>query len=369
MTNVTEDEKISKLILKFGNGNMVPLKSVVYFHYNSYLEMEEIPFDSSYLRNEKPLRMQLGLGDLYVGFEKSLLTMREGEKSQFLVHPDYAFGKLGAPPRIPPNATILLEIELIKIVDCSGIDRSDELPGENSAFSEIYSKAKGYQILGNDFFGQGNISAAIDKYKKAEKVLLTSKTSNFEEENQFKELLLKLYINLCVCYNHPKIKSPEKVCTAAKNAFYGCTEGAGKSAKLFFNLGKAFIELNEFDKAGKNLKKALSLEPQNKNTNDLLAVLEEKKKVYYQHEKLACQKLFSYQSIKPKEQEIKPESEFEKLLKTQLKEFSENSTNKIQLPAGLTYNERHLCRKLCEELRLNYEENLIAGILNISITK
>ncbi|CAH1397167.1 unnamed protein product [Nezara viridula] len=272
MTNVTEDGKISKLILRFGDDNLVPPKSVIYFHYNSYLEMEEIPFDSSYLRNEKPLRMQLGLGDLYLGFEKSLLTMREGEKSQFLVHPDYAFGELGAPPRIPPNATILLEIELIKIVDCSGIDKSDELSGENDSFSEIFSKAKGYQILGNDFFGQGNISAAIDKYKKAEKVLLTTKTNNSDEEIQYIGLLLKLYINLCVCYNHPKIKAPEKVCSVAKTAFFGCTEEAGKSAKLFFNLGKAFIELNEFDKASKNLKKALSLEPQNKNTNDLLAV-------------------------------------------------------------------------------------------------
>lgn len=64
----------------------------------------------------------------------------------------------------PIDATILLEIELIKIVDCSGIDRSNEISGENNSFSEIYSKAKGYQILGNDFFGQGNISAAIDKY-------------------------------------------------------------------------------------------------------------------------------------------------------------------------------------------------------------
>ncbi|XP_066901703.1 inactive peptidyl-prolyl cis-trans isomerase FKBP6 isoform X2 [Halyomorpha halys] len=273
MTNVTEDGKVSKLILRFGNGNVVPPKSVVYFHYNSYLEMEEIPFDSSYLRNEKPLRMQLGHGDLYLGFEKSLLTMREGEKSQFLVHSDYAFGKLGAPPRITPNATILLEIELIKIVDCSGIDKSEEISGENDSFSEIYSKAEGYQILGNDFFGQGNISAAIDKYKKAEKVLLTSKP-NDAEETQYTELLLKLYINLCVCYNHPKIKAHEKVCHAAKAAFYSCTEGAGKSAKLFFNLGKAFIELNEFDKANKNLKKALSLEPQNKNTNDLLARLQ-----------------------------------------------------------------------------------------------
>jgi FKBP-type peptidyl-prolyl cis-trans isomerase len=90
-------------ILKQGTGNVVAKDAAVYIHYNSYFEMEEVPFDTSYLRSHKPNRIQLGSGSVYSGFEIALTTMKQGEKSQFLVQPAYAFGKMGVPPRIPPG--------------------------------------------------------------------------------------------------------------------------------------------------------------------------------------------------------------------------------------------------------------------------
>ena len=71
-------------------------------------------------------------------------------------------------------------------------------------------------------------------YKRAEKTLSYCKATDSDEEIKCKELLLKLYINLCVCYNHPNINTPEKVCSSAKAAMLQCTKEAGKSAKLFF---------------------------------------------------------------------------------------------------------------------------------------
>ena len=65
--------------------------------------MEEVPFDTSYLRSHNPNRVQLGTGSVYPGFEIAVSSMRKGEKSQFLVQPEYAFGKMGVPPRIPPG--------------------------------------------------------------------------------------------------------------------------------------------------------------------------------------------------------------------------------------------------------------------------
>lgn len=51
------------------------------------------------------------------GLFLAVATMRKGEVARVLVGPQYAFGPKGCPPRIPANATILYEVELLHIVD------------------------------------------------------------------------------------------------------------------------------------------------------------------------------------------------------------------------------------------------------------
>lgn len=84
-----------------GTGPVVPADAVVYIHYSSYLENEEVPFDVSFLRNKRPVNFVLGQGFLIKGLEIGIMTMRKKEKSQFLLHPDMAYGMMGCPPRIP----------------------------------------------------------------------------------------------------------------------------------------------------------------------------------------------------------------------------------------------------------------------------
>lgn len=89
--------------MKAGSGCEIPKFAVVFCHYASYTELNDVPFDASMLRSESPVKFQLGVGSLFSGFEKSLETMSSGEKSQFLIDPLYAYGPLGVPPRIPPS--------------------------------------------------------------------------------------------------------------------------------------------------------------------------------------------------------------------------------------------------------------------------
>ena len=49
------------------------------------------------------------------GWDVAILTMAEGEVARLIIHPELAFGELGAPPLIPPNATLLCDLELVKI--------------------------------------------------------------------------------------------------------------------------------------------------------------------------------------------------------------------------------------------------------------
>lgn len=55
--------------------------------------------------------------------ELGLLTMRKGELARFLFKPTYAYGALGCPPLIPPNATVLFEIELLDFLDSAESDK------------------------------------------------------------------------------------------------------------------------------------------------------------------------------------------------------------------------------------------------------
>lgn len=51
-----------------------------------------------------------------------LLTMKKGEFSRFLISPQYAFGDLGCPPRIPAASMVLYEVEVLDFLDLGKVD-------------------------------------------------------------------------------------------------------------------------------------------------------------------------------------------------------------------------------------------------------
>lgn len=83
-------------------------------HYTGKLESGE-EFDSSIPRGE-PLAFTLGAGQVIKGWDQGLLNMCEGEKRKLVIPSDLAYGENGAPPKIPGGATLIFEVELVKIV-------------------------------------------------------------------------------------------------------------------------------------------------------------------------------------------------------------------------------------------------------------
>ncbi|CAH1388733.1 unnamed protein product [Nezara viridula] len=365
MTNVVDDGDIKKMVLRSGRGEVIPSDAVVYFHYKCHLEMQDVPFDSSYERN-KPLRIQMGIGALYPGFEYSLLSMKLNERSIFLVSPKYGFGEMGCPPRIPPNATLLLEIELLKIFDSNEINAIDAPLEEKDSFSKVFSRAKEYLAIANNHHVKGELIPAINKFKKAENILLSCKMCSDEEENLCRKLLFKIYLNMCVCYNNPKLNSPERVCIAAREALYIYPEKARQSAKLYFHMGKAQLTFQDFDRASNHFKKALSIEPNNKDIKEFITEVERKRQKYLQHERLSYQKVF--QSHKPVPKDVEPNIIFEKTFRKQLAEIINKNIDKVQLPVGLTSKEKNLCREISEQYGLHYEEIIIGGKKTVYVT-
>ena len=82
-------------------------------HYEGKLQDGTI-FDSSYKRGT-PFRFQLGSGEVIAGWDQGVLGMREGEKKELVIPPEFAYGEQGIPGVIPPNATLIFQVELLEI--------------------------------------------------------------------------------------------------------------------------------------------------------------------------------------------------------------------------------------------------------------
>ncbi|KAA0193554.1 hypothetical protein HAZT_HAZT000922 [Hyalella azteca] len=146
-----KDGGILKTIIKEGTADESPyIGNQVFVHYVGTLESDGSKFDSSRDR-EEPFDFQLGQGQVIKAWDIGLATMKKGEICQLRCRADYAYGKVGSPPKIPPNATLLFEIELLwwqgeDLTDPDrkdrGIVRSIVTPGDNGASPNQYAFVK-----------------------------------------------------------------------------------------------------------------------------------------------------------------------------------------------------------------------------------
>lgn len=97
-----------------GNGEPPEVGSKIVVHYIGKLE-NGTKFDSSYNRNQ-PFTFTIGIGQVIKGWDEGLLTMQVGGKRTLIIPSDLGYGFRGAGDVIPPNATLIFEVELIEII-------------------------------------------------------------------------------------------------------------------------------------------------------------------------------------------------------------------------------------------------------------
>ncbi|WP_339838272.1 peptidylprolyl isomerase [uncultured Maribacter sp.] len=101
-----------KMIQK-GDGAKAEKGKQVSVHYEGSLLSGEV-FDSSYKRNS-PIDFQLGIGQVIPGWDEGILLLQVGDKARFVIPSDLAYGSAGAGGVIPPNATLIFDVELMKV--------------------------------------------------------------------------------------------------------------------------------------------------------------------------------------------------------------------------------------------------------------
>ncbi|KXS15076.1 hypothetical protein M427DRAFT_112086 [Gonapodya prolifera JEL478] len=116
-----EAPKYTKVVVTKGDKTRVPTKGdLVGCLYTGTLTDGKV-FDTNVGTGKKgktagPLKFKVGAGRVIRGWDEALLTMGLGEKAKLTIEPEWAYGKKGLPDAgIPPNATLIFEVELVSI--------------------------------------------------------------------------------------------------------------------------------------------------------------------------------------------------------------------------------------------------------------
>lgn len=110
---MAKDSKLKIEDLKEGKGEAVKEGDHVVMHYTGWLE-DGTKFDSSYDRDE-PFTTSIGVGYVIKGWDIGVLGMKPGGKRKLTIPPELGYGKYGVDPVIPGDATLIFEVELLKI--------------------------------------------------------------------------------------------------------------------------------------------------------------------------------------------------------------------------------------------------------------
>ena len=100
-------------MIQTGSGAKAEKGKTVSVHYEGSLPSGEV-FDSSFKRNQ-PIDFQLGVGQVISGWDEGIALLKVGDKARFVIPSQLGYGSAGAGGVIPPDATLLFDVELMDV--------------------------------------------------------------------------------------------------------------------------------------------------------------------------------------------------------------------------------------------------------------
>src|ERR1035437_8566557 len=233
---ITTKSGLKYLILSKGNGEHAQLNKNVEVHYTGYLTDGKV-FDSSLERGD-PIEFILGTRQVIAGWDEGIALMNVGDKFRLIIPSNLAYGEKGTGKIIPPNSTLIFDVELMGI----GVPK----PSITEAIMDL--------VLAD------SIPAAINKYYDLKK-------NNFNDYN-FKESQLNGF-----GYQLLQVGKIDQAIAIFKLNI----ESYPESDNVYDSLGEAYMVKGYKDEAIANYEKSLKLNPKNKNAEDNIKKLKESK--------------------------------------------------------------------------------------------
>ncbi|XP_022760051.1 peptidyl-prolyl cis-trans isomerase FKBP62-like, partial [Durio zibethinus] len=274
VTEVTDDKKVTKKILKEGEGYERPSEgAVVQVKLIGKLEDGTIFLKKGHNEGEKLFEFKTDEDQVIGGLDRAVMMMKKGEAAQLTIAPEYAFGSSESQQElalVPPNSTVYYEVELVSFVK--------EKESWDMNTQEKIEAAGIKKEEGNVLFKAGKYVRACKRYEKAVKYIEYDSSLGEEEKKQAKALKVACNLNNAACQLKLKdYKQAEKLCTKV-------LELESANVKALYRRAQAYIHLADLDLAEFDIKKALELDPDNREVKLEYKVLKEKIKEYNKKE-------------------------------------------------------------------------------------
>lgn len=109
----TTESGLRYKMIQQGSGDKAEKGKTVSVHYEGSLTNGQV-FDSSYSRNQ-PIDFTLGVGQVIPGWDEGIALLKVGDKARFVIPSNLAYGSAGAGGVIPPDATLIFDVELMNV--------------------------------------------------------------------------------------------------------------------------------------------------------------------------------------------------------------------------------------------------------------
>ncbi|KAM0932132.1 putative peptidylprolyl isomerase [Dioscorea sansibarensis] len=269
VTEIGDDKKIIKKILKEGEAYGRPNEGVAV----KVKLIGKLQDGSVFLKRghdeEEPFEFTTDEEQVIEGLDKAVMTMKNGEVALVTIPPEHAFGftepkqNLGV---VPPNSTVIYEVELLSFVK--------ETESWNMSTAEKIETAAKKKENGNALFKQGKYAKSSKRYEKG--AALVEHDGSFTEEEKKQSKVMKVFCNLnnAACLLKLKdYRQAEKLCTKVLQL-------ESSNVKALYRRAQAYTHLIDLDLAELDIKKALDLDPDNKELKLEYQKLKEKIKEY-----------------------------------------------------------------------------------------
>ncbi|XP_071701193.1 peptidyl-prolyl cis-trans isomerase FKBP62-like [Rutidosis leptorrhynchoides] len=269
VSNVTSDKKVVKKILKEGEGYERPNEgAVVQVKLVGKLQDGTVFFRKGYDETEL-FEFKTDEEQVIDGLDRAVLTMKKGEVATLTIAPEYAFGSAESKQElavVPPNSTVNYEIELVSFV-------KDKESWDMTTPEKIEVAGKKKEE-GNTYFKAGKYLKAAKRYEKAVKYIEYDTNFSEEEKKQTKALKVSCNLNDAACKLKLKdYKQAQKLCTKV-------LELESTNVKALYRRAQAYMNLADLDLAELDIKKALEIDPENRDVKLEYKVLKQKMKEY-----------------------------------------------------------------------------------------